>query len=54
MYGVVQAHWGDWLEGRGIVAWLVYGAASIAAAALLHYVVERPFLKLRGKLLAPA
>ena len=51
---LVQSLWGDGLEGRGIVAWCVYGAASIAVAALLHYAVERPFLKLRGKLLAPA
>lgn len=51
IYGVVQAHWGDVLEGRGIVAWLAYGAASFAAAALLHYAVERPFLRWRGRLL---
>lgn len=51
VYGVVQAHWGDVLEGRGIVAWLAYGAASVAAAALLHYAVERPFLRWRGRVL---
>jgi len=34
------------------VAWLAYGAASLAAAALLHYAVERPGLRLRGKVLA--
>lgn len=52
MYAVVQAHWGSWLEGRGVVAWLLYGAASLAAAALLYYAVERPFLRLRGVVLA--
>jgi len=51
VYGVVQAHWGNVLEGSGILAWLAYGAASIAAAALLYYAVERPFLKLRGSFL---
>jgi len=51
VYGVVQAHWGDVLEGRGIVAWLAYGAASVAAAALLHYAVERPFLRWRERVL---
>lgn len=55
MYAVVEAHWGGWLDGRGFVAWLVYGVASLAAAALLYYVVERPFLRLRGRALrAPA
>jgi len=51
VYGVVQAHWGELLAGRGVVASLAYGAASIAAAALLYYAVERPFLKLRGGVL---
>ncbi|QNU16493.1 acyltransferase [Thermomonas sp. XSG] len=51
MYAVVQGHWGGWLDGRGIVAWLVYGAASLCAAAALHYLVERPFLRLRGRAL---
>ncbi|QNN45562.1 acyltransferase [Thermomonas brevis] len=49
IYGVVQAHWGDVLEGRGIVAWLAYGAASFAVAALLHYAVERPLLRGRRR-----
>ncbi|MFT3897626.1 MAG: acyltransferase [Thermomonas sp.] len=52
IYGVVQKHWGDVLEGHGIGAWLAYGMAAIAAAALLHYVVERPGLCLRSRLLA--
>ena len=51
MYAVVQNHWGNMLEGQGVLAWLAYGLASILAAALLYYAVERPFLRLRGVLL---
>ena len=52
VYGLVQSHWGSVLDGRGIVAWLAYGLASVAAAALLHYGVERPGLRLRARMLA--
>lgn len=49
VYHLVQAHWGTWLEGRGIWAFGVYGAAALAAAAVLHYLVERPGLRLRHR-----
>ncbi|RZA17950.1 MAG: acyltransferase [Lysobacteraceae bacterium] len=52
MYGVVQSHWGELLEGRGIVAYAAYGAAALLAAALLYYTVEKPGLRLRTWLLA--
>ena len=52
MYGVVQSRLGEWLEGRGIVAYAVYGVASLLAAALLYYAVEKPFLRLRGRVLS--
>ena len=52
MYGVVQSQLGEWLEGRGIVAWLVYGVASLLAAAVLYYLVERPGLRLRTRVLS--
>jgi peptidoglycan/LPS O-acetylase OafA/YrhL len=52
IYGVVQAHWGDWLEGRGIVAYAAYGAASLLGAAVLYFAVERPGLRLRARLLS--
>ena len=52
MYGVVQSRLGEWLEGRGIVAYAVYWAASLLAAALLYYAVEKPFLRLRGRVLS--
>ena len=52
MYGVVRSRLGEWLEGRGIVAYAVYGAASLLAASLLYYAVEKPFLRLRGRVLS--
>ena len=52
MYGVVQSHWGEWLEGRGLVAYTAYGVASLLAAAVLYYAVERPGLRLRTKFLS--
>jgi peptidoglycan/LPS O-acetylase OafA/YrhL len=52
MYGVVRSRLGEWLEGRGIVAYAVYGVASLLAAALLYYAVEKPFLRLRGRVLS--
>ena len=50
MYHVVQAQWGDALEGKGFIALCVYGAAALLAAAVLHYTIERPFLHLRERL----
>ena len=52
IFGLVYAHAGDALEGRGYVAFAVYGIASLLAAALLHYLVERPGLRLRERILA--
>jgi len=54
IYGLVQAHWGAVLAGRGSVAWLVYGGVSLAAAAVLYYLIERPCLRLRGRFLQHA
>ena len=51
VYALLQTHWGALLEGRGTAAWLAYGAASLLAAALLHHAVERPMLRLRGRVL---
>ncbi len=53
MYHVVQAQWGDTLEGKGLVAFCVYGLTAIAGGAVLYYVVERPFLHLRERLRGP-
>jgi peptidoglycan/LPS O-acetylase OafA/YrhL len=52
MFHVVDEAFGEGLAGRGIVAFAAYGLAAVAAAALLHYGVERPFLRLRDRLLA--
>ncbi len=49
----VQDHLGQAIAGWGAAQVLVYGSASLLAAALLHYAVERPFLRLRGRVLRP-
>jgi len=53
MYHLVQQQLGPWLEGRGLLAFLVYGAAALAAAAALHYAVERPGLRWRSRWISP-
>jgi len=50
IFHVVQVRWGEDLAGKGLAAFLAYGAAAIAAGAVLHYSVERPFLRLRERL----
>jgi len=50
VYGLVQAHLGAALQGRTYLAFIVYGAASLLAAAALHLLVERPGMRLRGRL----
>lgn len=51
MFHVTQGWLGATLDGRGVLTFAVYGVVALAAGALLHYVVERPFLQLRGALL---
>jgi peptidoglycan/LPS O-acetylase OafA/YrhL len=51
IYGLVQTHLGDGMEGRGYFAFAVYGLASLLGAAVLHYSVERPGLRLRERLM---
>lgn len=53
VFNLVQVHLADRIAGWGVLQVAVYGAASLLAAAVLHYAVERPFLKLRGRMLAP-
>lgn len=50
IYGLVEMHLGEALDGRGFVAFMTYGVASLLAAAVLHYTVERPGLRLRDAL----
>jgi peptidoglycan/LPS O-acetylase OafA/YrhL len=52
IYGLVQTHLGEALDGRGYLAFAVYGAASLLGAAILYTLVERPGLRLRSRLLA--
>ncbi|MGY4881727.1 hypothetical protein EI541_09920 [Xanthomonas citri pv. eucalyptorum] len=51
MFHVTQGWFGATLDGGGVPAFAVYGVVALAAGALLHYMVERPFLQLRGALL---
>ncbi|MFD0725095.1 acyltransferase family protein [Lysobacter brunescens] len=48
VYGLVAEHLGDVLEriGNGYVTFAAYGIASLLAAALVYYAVERPGLRL--------
>jgi peptidoglycan/LPS O-acetylase OafA/YrhL len=52
IYHIVQALYGDALSHNGLLAFASYTAASLFGAALLHYLVERPGLKLRDRLLS--
>ncbi len=48
-YHVTQNLFGEALEGRGVIAFIAYAAGALAAGAILHHAVERPFLTLRGR-----
>ena len=39
----------DELHGRGMVAFVTYAVAALLLGATLHYLVERPFLRLRER-----
>lgn len=59
IFHVVDESAGELLAGRSLIAFAVYAFAALSAAALLHYGVEQPFLRLRdwllsGKAKAPA
>ncbi|WCE05324.1 acyltransferase [Pseudoxanthomonas sp. JBR18] len=47
----VQLHLGDAIAGLGVAQVLVYGGAALLVAAVLYYAVERPGLRLRGRVL---
>jgi peptidoglycan/LPS O-acetylase OafA/YrhL len=53
IYHIVAAHFGDALNGRGLLAFTSYAVASLVGAAMLYYMVERPGLRLRSRLLTP-
>ncbi|UHQ25028.1 acyltransferase [Lysobacter sp. 5GHs7-4] len=49
VFHLVDTHLGTQLQGQGVLAFAVYAAATLAAGAVLHYSVERPFLRLRER-----
>ena len=51
-FHVTQSLFGEQLEGRGALAFLAYAALALVAAALLHHIVEKPFLGLRARFLS--
>jgi peptidoglycan/LPS O-acetylase OafA/YrhL len=48
-FHVIEKLFGAELEGRGVLAFLAYALAALLAGAMLHYAVERPFLRLRER-----
>ena len=54
VYHVLDAYLGDTLAVSPVLAFCVYNGAAVLAAAALYRLVERPALRLRTRLLAPA
>ena len=50
VYHMVESTFGTQWRGQGMLAFLAYATASLLAGALLYYVVERPFLRLRERM----
>jgi peptidoglycan/LPS O-acetylase OafA/YrhL len=53
VYHLVSEHAGAFVEGSNLLALACYGAAALAAGALLYLAVERPGLRLRERLARP-
>ncbi|PPV05159.1 acyltransferase [Xanthomonas bromi] len=53
VFHLTQLWLGPALEGRGVLALVVYGAIAVLGVALLHYTVERTFLRLRDRVVRP-
>ncbi|MEH6422518.1 acyltransferase family protein [Pseudomonas sp. CGJS7] len=49
-FHLAQTAYGEQLEGSGVLALAAYAGAALVGGALLHYSVERPFLRLRERL----
>jgi len=47
VYGQLHGRFASWADGRGLWSVLIYIAAVFAVGAALHYLVERPCLRLR-------
>ncbi|MBB5736651.1 peptidoglycan/LPS O-acetylase OafA/YrhL [Xanthomonas arboricola] len=54
VFRLVERTAGDALQGHPLLAFCAYALATLLAGALLHYAVERPCLRLRGRLLRAA
>lgn len=50
-FALMAGAYGDALETRPLLAFFAYAGAALAAGAVLHYLVERPFLRLRERLI---
>jgi peptidoglycan/LPS O-acetylase OafA/YrhL len=51
-FRAVDNAWGHWLSAHPLAAIAAYAGAALAAGSLLHYGIERPFLRLRERLTA--
>lgn len=51
-FHLVQVHLAPVLQQHGVLLFAVYALAALLLGAILHYLVERPFLKLRERRLA--
>ncbi|SMQ97475.1 acyltransferase [Xanthomonas fragariae] len=49
VFHLTQSWFGPALDGRGVLAFALYGVLAVLGVALLHYAVERPFLQLRDR-----
>ena len=50
IFGLVKGSYGETLDSNGLLAFATYAAAALIGGALLHYAIERPFLRLRERL----
>lgn len=53
-FHLTQAWFGALLDGRGPLAFAAYAGMALLFAAVLHYAVEQPFLRLRERRRAAA
>ncbi len=53
VFNLVQTQVDGLFDGWGVLSAAIYGGVAILVAAVLHYTIERPFLGLRGRVLAP-
>ena len=52
VYKLIENTFGAALQDHALLAFVAYAAVSLLVAALLHYAVERPFLRMRETLFA--